>query len=177
MDCARDAQLAAAQSRGAVAQLEAVGVSAEEHGSNGGAEAAVAVAASGAAGHAVQVFAPSTMARPGGTYSHAAAAGGLVFVAGQLPIAPDGMKLNEAPFEEQARAVLTNVRAALEAAGSGVERLAQVRVYITDIGNWTAFDKIYATWLGDAQRPARAVVPVPLLHYGFLIEVEATAAQ
>ena len=52
----------------------------------------------------------------------------------------------------------------------------QVRVYVTDIASWPAFNAIYAHWIGDA-RPARAVVPVPELHYGFMIEIEAVALQ
>jgi 2-iminobutanoate/2-iminopropanoate deaminase len=117
---------------------------------------------------------PATMAAPGGHYSHAVTANGFVFVSGQLPIAPDGRKLNEAPFEQQARQVLDNVAAALQAAGSSVGRLVQVRVYVTDIGSWPAFNTLYAEWAGAA-RPARAVVPVPQLHYGFQIEVEVVA--
>jgi reactive intermediate/imine deaminase len=119
---------------------------------------------------------PATMAAPGGHYSHAVTANGFVFVSGQLPIAPDGRKLNEAPFEQQVRQVLDNVAAALEATGSSVSRLVQVRVYVTDIASWPAFNTLYAEWAG-AGRPARAVVPVPQLHYGFQIEVEAVALQ
>ena len=117
---------------------------------------------------------PSTMAAPGGHYSHAVAAGGLVFVSGQLPIAPDGTKLADAAFEAQARQVLDNVAQALAAAGSSIDKLVQVRVYVTDIASWPEFNAIYAQWAGNA-RPARAVVPVPQLHYGFKIEVEAVA--
>jgi reactive intermediate/imine deaminase len=117
---------------------------------------------------------PADMAAPGGHYSHAVRAGGMVFVSGQLPIAPDGAKLNEAPFERQAQQVLDNVAAALRGAGSDVSRLVQVRVYVTDIGDWPAFNTLYAQWTGEA-RPARCVVPVPALHYGFKIEVEAVA--
>ena len=117
---------------------------------------------------------PTAMASPGGHYSHAVTAGGLVFVSGQLLIAPDGSKLNDAPFEAQARQVLDNVALALAAAGSAVDRLVQVRVYVTDIQSWPAFNTLYAAWAGSA-RPARAVVPVPMLHYGFKIEVEAVA--
>jgi 2-iminobutanoate/2-iminopropanoate deaminase len=117
---------------------------------------------------------PDTMAAPGGHYSHSVVAGGFVFVSGQLPIAPDGSKLNDAPFERQAQQVLDNIAAALTAAGSSVERLVQVRVYVTDIQSWPAFNSLYAKWAGAA-RPARAVVPVPELHYGFKIEVEAVA--
>ena len=117
---------------------------------------------------------PDSMAAPGGHYSHVVKAGGFVFVSGQLPIARDGRKLNEAPFEQQARQVLDNVASALAAASSGVGRLVQVRVYVTDIASWPAFNTLYAAWAGAA-RPARCVVPVPQLHYGFQIEIEAVA--
>lgn len=117
---------------------------------------------------------PDSMAAPGGHYSHVVTAGGFVFVSGQLPIACDGRKLNEEPFEVQARQVLDNVGNALAAAASTVGKLVQVRVYVTDIASWPAFNALYAEWAGAA-RPARCVVPVPQLHYGFKIEIEAVA--
>ena len=120
----------------------------------------------------IQRINPTTLAPPGGHYSHAVVANGFVFISGQLPITPAGEKLNQASFEDQAKQVLANVQAALEAAGSSVAQLVQVRVYVTDIEQWPAFNRIYQQWAGAAP-PARAVVPVPLLHYGFLIEVEA----
>lgn len=120
------------------------------------------------------IAAPAGMAAPRGHYSHATRGGGLVFISGQLPVAPDGTVLNEAPLEMQARQVLANVEAALRGAGSSVDRLLQVRVYITDIAWWPEFNQVYAQWTGDA-RPARAVVPVPALHYGCALEVEAVA--
>jgi reactive intermediate/imine deaminase len=120
----------------------------------------------------IQHLNPHTMAAPGGHYSHAVVANGFVFVSGQLPITPAGDKLNAASFEEQTQQVLANVQAALEAAGSSVAQLVQVRVYVTDIEHWPAFNRLYQQWAGT-EPPARAVVPVPLLHYGFLVEVEA----
>lgn len=123
----------------------------------------------------LQSINPASLAAPGGHYSHAVVASGFVFVSGQLPITAAGLKLNEAPFDIQAQQVLDNVQATLEAAGSSVDKLVQVRVYITDISLWPAFNTLYAAWAGAA-KPARAVVPVPQLHYGFLLEVEATAA-
>ena len=117
---------------------------------------------------------PGTMAAPGGHYSHAVTANGFVFVAGQLPIAPDGAKLADAPFERQAQQVLDNVGAALAGAGTAIDRLVQVRVYVTDIKSWPRFNALYARWIGSSL-PARAVVPVPELHYGFKIEIEAVA--
>lgn len=115
------------------------------------------------------------LAAPGGHYSHAVRAGGLVFVSGQLPIAPDGSRFSDQSFETQARQALANVAAALASAASAIDELFQVRVYVTDINDWPVFDRIYSEWIG-AVRPARAVVPVPALHYGFRIEIEAVAS-
>lgn len=116
----------------------------------------------------------ATLARPGGHYSHVMVGAGLVFVSGQLPITPAGERLVDAPFDRQALQVLANVEAALVAAGSGIGRLLQVRVYIDDIANWPAFDRLYAAWAGPS-RPARAVVPTGPLHFGLKVEVEVTA--
>ena len=60
----------------------------------------------------------------------------------------------------------------MQSAGSSVANLMQLGVYVTAIEQWPAFNHIYQQWAGAAP-PARAVVPVPLLHHGFLIEVEA----
>jgi reactive intermediate/imine deaminase len=114
------------------------------------------------------------LARPGGHYSHAAVGGGMVFIAGQLPITPAGERLADAAFEAQVAQTLANVQAALLAAGSGIDRLLHVRVYLDDIANWPAFDRIYAQWAGPS-RPARAIVPTGPLHFGFKVEVEAMA--
>jgi reactive intermediate/imine deaminase len=114
------------------------------------------------------------LARPGGHYSHVVVANGFVFVSGQLPITATGEKLVAASFEDQAGQVLKNLEHALVAAGSGIERLTQVRIYLDDIDHWPAFNEIYARWAGNA-RPARAIVPTGPLHFGLKIEIEATA--
>lgn len=113
---------------------------------------------------------------PGGHYSHFRKGGGLVFVSGQLPITPDGERLNDASFEAQTQQVLANLTAVLAAAGTSIDQLLQVRVYLDDIEDWPMFDRLYAAWLGPV-KPARAVVPTKTLHYGFKVEVEAVAAQ
>ncbi|MDW3682518.1 RidA family protein [Cupriavidus sp. CV2] len=124
--------------------------------------------------NAVRTISPAGLSVPGGHYSHATVANGFVFVSGQLPITPAGEKLVGASFEDQARQVLANVEAALIAAGSGIDGLAQVRVYVDAIENWPAFNTIYTAWAGNA-RPARAIVPTGPLHFGLKIEVEAMA--
>jgi reactive intermediate/imine deaminase len=117
---------------------------------------------------------PQGMAVPGGHYSHAVRAGAFVFVSGQLPIAADGARLADKDFQTQARQALANLATALAAANSAVDKLIHVRVYVTDINDWPVFDELYSAWIG-AVRPARAVVPVPALHYGFRVEIEAVA--
>jgi reactive intermediate/imine deaminase len=117
---------------------------------------------------------PVGLPRPGGHYSHVAIANGLVFVSGQLPIDAQGRKLTDASFEVQAGQVLANLKVALESAGSSIAQLVQVRVYLADIEHWPGFNQIYASWAGDA-RPARTIVPTGPLHFGFKIEIDATA--
>lgn len=113
---------------------------------------------------------------PGGHYSHAVVANGFVFVSGQLPITAAGEKLVDADFDTQAMQVLANVELALGSAGVGIAQLVQVRVYLDDIDNWPRFNALYASWAGEA-RPARAIVPTGPLHFGFKIEIEATAVS
>lgn len=115
---------------------------------------------------------PEGCAAPGGHYSHGTVANGFVFVSGQLPVTAAGERLVDASFADQARQVLANVAAVLQAAGSGIDRLVQVRVYVDSLEHWPEFNRIYAEWAGSA-RPSRAVVPTGPLHYGFKVEVEA----
>lgn len=109
-----------------------------------------------------------------GHYSQAIVHAGLVYVAGQLPGVPDAPELRLAGFEEQARQVIANVIAVVEAAGSSADRILKATVYIADVAHWPAFNAIYAEMLG-AHRPARTVVPVAQLHYGYLVEMDAIA--
>jgi 2-iminobutanoate/2-iminopropanoate deaminase len=110
-----------------------------------------------------------------GHYSQAVVHGGVVYVAGQLPIVPGDPEKQLASFEAQARRVIDNVLAILDEAGSGAELILKATVYITDVSHWPAFNAIYAERLG-AHKPARTVVPVAALHYGYLVEMDAIAA-
>ena len=113
---------------------------------------------------------------PAGHYSQAVVEGGFVFVAGQLPLDPaTGDVTGPDDIEAQTRQVLRNVGAILEAAGSGLDRLVSVTVFITSRSQWPAVNRVYAEMLGD-HMPARAVIPVLELKPGCLIEVQAIAA-
>jgi 2-iminobutanoate/2-iminopropanoate deaminase len=117
-----------------------------------------------------------TAPRPAGHYSQACVHGDLIFISGQLPISPDGKVLGDRSFEEQTRQAITNLLSIVKAAGGGPDRVLKVTAFIVGIENWPAFNAVYAQIMG-AHKPARAVVPVPALNHGCLIEIEAIATR
>ncbi len=111
---------------------------------------------------------------PAGHYSQATVANGFVFVSGQLAVMPDRTPKPYLDFEDQARLALGNMLAILREAGCDAGRIVRVTAYIVGVENWPRFNAVYAELLGEA-RPARTVVPVPELHHGCLVEVDAVA--
>ncbi|WP_454689491.1 RidA family protein [Achromobacter aloeverae] len=111
---------------------------------------------------------------PAGHYSQAIKANGFIFVAGQLPFAPGPERRMPEGIEAQARQCLENLAAILEAAGSSVDRLTSVQLFIPDVALWGKVNAVYEAFMGEA-RPARTVVPTRDLHYGALIELNAVA--
>lgn len=114
-------------------------------------------------------------AAPGGHYSQAVSAAGQVWVSGILPLPKEGL-LEGDTFEAQTARVLAHFDAVLFGAGVTRSDVVQVRVYVTGIAHWPAFDQAYGAFFGD-HKPSRAVVPVPELHYGYALELEATALK
>jgi 2-iminobutanoate/2-iminopropanoate deaminase len=122
----------------------------------------------------MHVVSTSNAPAPAGHYSQGVVHGDTVYVAGQLPIDPQTGERRTGSIEEQTEQALKNVAAILSAAGSGLDRVLKVTVYVSDISLWGRVNAVYARMFGD-HRPARAVVPTRDLHYGFQIEVEAIA--
>jgi 2-iminobutanoate/2-iminopropanoate deaminase len=118
----------------------------------------------------------STEAAPAaaGPYSQAIRAGELVFTAGQLGIDPATGELSGDDVEVQAARALANLRAILEAAGSGMDRLVKVTVYLADIADWPAVNEVYAREVPQPF-PARSAFAVRDLPKGARVEVEAVA--
>lgn len=112
---------------------------------------------------------------PAGHYSQGIVHGDTVWVAGQLPFDPDDADAPLGDVEQQVRRTFANVAAILEAAGSGLDRLLQVNVFVSDPGLWGDIDRTYASILG-AHRPTRAVIPCGPLKRGAVLEVTAVAA-
>jgi 2-iminobutanoate/2-iminopropanoate deaminase len=124
----------------------------------------------------IETIATPAVPTPAGHYAQAAAWGDLIFVSGQLPVRADGIHGADQPFDAQVRRTLDSVLAILAAAGSGPDCVLKVTAYIVGVENWPTFNSVYAEIFG-ASRPARAVVPVPALHHGYLIEIEAIAVR
>lgn len=111
---------------------------------------------------------------PAGHYSQAIIANGFIFIAGQLPIKPVTKEKVLGTIEEQTLQTLENVKSIVEAAGSDLSHVVKVTVFISDIELWDGVNRIYTEFFGT-HKPARAIVPVKDLHYGFKIEIEAVA--
>lgn len=112
---------------------------------------------------------------PKGHYSQAIVHGGLVYVAGQLAIDPNDPDAEPGDAGAQTRLIFKNIAAILDAAGSSLDRLLQVTIYVTDVSAWGAVNEAFAEALGD-HRPTRAIVPVGPLNRGRDVEVVAIAA-
>jgi 2-iminobutanoate/2-iminopropanoate deaminase len=123
----------------------------------------------------MQVVRTDAAPLPAGHYSQAIVHNGVVYVAGQLPIAPGSSDRTVGSMEQQTEQTLRNVEAVLQAAGSGLDKVLQMTIYVSDISLWGDVNVAYARIMGD-HKPARAVVPVKELHYGYQIEIQAIAA-
>ena len=123
----------------------------------------------------MQAIETRTAPAAAGHYSQAIVHNGVVYVAGQLPIDPNSSDRTVGSIEQQTERTLRNVEAILVAAGSGLDQVLQMTIYISDIELWGGVNTVYARVMGT-HRPARAVVPVKDLHYGYQIEIQAIAA-
>ena len=109
-----------------------------------------------------------------GPYSQGIIANGFVFVAGQGGIVPGTKSPIEGGIQAQTRQTFENIKAILEAAGTSLDKVVKMNVYLTDIGDFAAMNEVYASFFG-AEPPARTTVQVAKLPLGLIVEIEATA--
>jgi len=110
----------------------------------------------------------------GAPYSQAIAAGGLVFVSGQLSLKPGDKEISAGTIEEQTEQVFANLRAIIEAAGSSLDRLVKTTVFLQNLDDFQGMNSVYTKHVGE-QPPARSTVEVAKLPSGALVEIEAIA--
>ena len=123
----------------------------------------------------IETVATSGAPRAIGPYSQALRAGGFLFTAGQVGFDPTTGELVDGGIAEQTRQVLQNIRAILEAGGSGLAQVVKTTVFLVDMADFAAMNEVYAEVFG-AHRPARSTVAVAALPRGARVEIEAVAA-
>jgi reactive intermediate/imine deaminase len=110
-------------------------------------------------------------------FSEGTALGGLVFLSGQLGNVPGTLTLVEGGLEAEARQALTNIVTVLQAQGLGLENLLRCTVMLADIGEWAAFNAVWAEFFADQPMPARSAFGCAGLALGARVEIECTAAR
>lgn len=109
-----------------------------------------------------------------GPYSQAIRVGNMVFTSGQIPLHPQTGEIVGATAAEQARQVLQNLQAVLQAAGASLQNVVKTTIFLTDLGQFAAVNAVYAEFFPD-NPPARSTVQVAALPRGVQVEIEAVA--
>lgn len=112
-----------------------------------------------------------------GPYAQANAVGEFIFTSGQIPIDPSTGKLVDGGIEEQTRQVFANLKAILEAGGSGLNRVVKTTCFMADLGDFARMNAVYAEYFPDGAYPSRSAFQVGALPMGALIEIEAVAMK
>lgn len=113
---------------------------------------------------------------PIGPYSQAIKASGFIFTCGQVAIDPKTGELNAGDIKVQTKQVLENLKAILEAAGSGMDKVVKTTVYLKNITDFPAMNEVYDQYLGNT-KPARATAESPHLPKGGLVEIDVVAEE
>ena len=107
-----------------------------------------------------------------GTYSQAIRTGKLLFLSGQIPLDPETMEFVEGDLEARTRQVFDNLKAVAEAAGSDLNRVVKLTIFLTDLGNFAVVNSVMEDYF-EQPYPARAAVGVAALPKGADVEADA----
>ncbi len=111
-----------------------------------------------------------------GPYSQAVEANGTLYVAGQVPLNPETMKVVDGGIQEQTQRVMKNIGAILEAAGYSYSNVVKCTCLLADMADFKAMNEVYSQFFPE-NPPARAAFAVKDLPLGVLIEIEAIAVK
>ena len=109
-----------------------------------------------------------------GPYSQAIRANGMIYCSGQIPINPATGTIEAKTIEEQTAQAITNLKNVLEKAGSSLAKVVKTTVFIKNMNDFAALNKVYAELFGDT-KPARSCVEVARLPKDVLVEIECIA--
>lgn len=109
-----------------------------------------------------------------GPYSQGVKGGNMIFTSGQLAMIPETGELITDDIQKETRLCLNNITAVLNAGGATLNDVVKVTVFVTDIGNFSLINEVYAEFFTE-HKPARSLVEVSKLPKGGNIEIEAIA--
>ena len=109
-----------------------------------------------------------------GPYSQAIKVGDFLYCSGQVPLVPGTGELVAGGIKEQTKQSLENLQQVLDAAGGDFNSVVKTTIYLTDLGDFSIVNEIYAGYCGEVA-PARATVQVAALPKGALVEIDAVA--
>ncbi len=123
----------------------------------------------------MKLIKPDGFPEPKGHYSPAVVHNGLIFVSGQLAVDPETGDERTATIQQQTEQCLRNVEVLLSNAGSDLNHVLKMTIYVSSQELWGAVNDTYKRIMGE-HKPARAIIPVGRFRGEFLIEIEAIAA-
>ena len=109
-----------------------------------------------------------------GPYAQANIYGNLVFTSGQVPLVPETGAVVEGGIEEQTKQVFANLKAILEEAGSGLDKMIKTTCFLKDMNDFATVNEIYGSYF-EGEFPSRSAIEVARLPKDVLIEIEAIA--
>lgn len=118
---------------------------------------------------------PATLPKAVGSYSHAVAVDGLVFISGQIPVNPETGDLVTGDVRDATRQVLENLSAVLDSVGLDLSNVVKTTIYLADIRDFGAVNEVYAGFFKEPY-PARACVQVAALPKSATVEIDAIAS-
>ncbi|MBW2482854.1 MAG: reactive intermediate/imine deaminase [Deltaproteobacteria bacterium] len=121
-----------------------------------------------------KVFKTDKAAVTGGPYSQAIIHNGIIYVSGQGAVDPQTNEIKLGTVEEEAELGLTNLQIILEEAGSSLDKVLTVAVYLLDIEEYTRFNEVYKKYFKE-NRPARTCIQAGSLPFNTRVEITATA--
>lgn len=110
-----------------------------------------------------------------GPYSQAVVVNDMIFTSGQIALSCDGI-MNEGDVESQTKQVLENLKNVLKSEGSGLEKVVKTTVFLSDMADFGAMNRVYAEFFGE-HKPTRSTVAVKTLPKNALVEIECIALK
>lgn len=121
-----------------------------------------------------KAFQTDKAAITGGPYSQAIIYNGLIYISGQGPINTQTNQVLLGTIEEESELTLENIRIIVEEAGSSLNKVLQVRVYLLDMKEYSRFNEVYKKYF-QKDPPARTCIQAGKLPFGIRVEIDAIA--